>query len=137
MVLESAQILSTVVQGYDIETTYKATHVNHPCTKWAAFNTSNFNWLREHGIALADEYTLRYNKFHRVSELFWTELLAPSAMPCGALSPFAQAMPEQYKHKDAVIAYRQYYINEKAYFCKWKYREPPDWFVLKDPYHGR
>jgi len=45
------------------------------------------------------------------------------------LTPFAQAMPEQYKIKDnAVEAYRNYYLNEKKDICKWTKREKPEWF---------
>jgi hypothetical protein len=46
------------------------------------------------------------------------------------LTPFAQAMPDEYKVEgDAVQAYRNYYIGEKARFATWK--EPgltPEWF---------
>ena len=40
-------------------------------------------------------------------------------------------MPEQYKNKNAVIAYRQYYLNEKANLLKWTKRIPPEWTNLK------
>jgi hypothetical protein len=53
-------------------------------------------------------------------------------LPKGKLTEFVQAMPEQYKHENAVVAYRNYYINEKAVFAKWKATEVPEWFILKD-----
>jgi hypothetical protein len=49
------------------------------------------------------------------------------------ITPFAQAMPDQYKDENAVIAYRKYYINEKVRFAKWQYSEEPEWFRLKEP----
>jgi hypothetical protein len=45
------------------------------------------------------------------------------------LTPFAQAMPDEYKHEDAVIAYRQYYQSpEKRRLASWKKRPKPEWF---------
>lgn len=38
-----------------------------------------------------------------------------------------QAMPDQYKHDDAVVAYRKYYLGEKMTFAKWKKRNIPEW----------
>ena len=58
---------------------------------------------------------------------------APSNIPKGKLTPFAQAMPDQYKDNDPVIAYRQYYIGEKIKFAKWKNTEEPEWFSKKEP----
>ena len=33
------------------------------------------------------------------------------------LTPFALAMPDKYKQDDAVLAYRNYYKNEKSKIC--------------------
>jgi len=46
------------------------------------------------------------------------------------LTPFAQAMPDHYKVSgDAVQAYRNYYIGDKARFAKWKESSlVPEWF---------
>jgi hypothetical protein len=35
MILESAQILSTVLRLNGVDQGYKTTHANHPCTLWA------------------------------------------------------------------------------------------------------
>ena len=48
-------------------------------------------------------------------------------LPEGDLTPFYQAMPDEYKHDDPVVAYRRYYQNEKAYFAKWTSRPTPTW----------
>jgi hypothetical protein len=45
-------------------------------------------------------------------------------------------MPDQYKHEDAVVAYRQYYLGEKARFAKWKFGNVPTWFEQKNPMLG-
>ena len=51
----------------------------------------------------------------------------------GKLTPFPQAMPDQYKDSNAVIAYRKYYINEKKRFAKWKMQNIPQWFSEEMP----
>jgi hypothetical protein len=38
-------------------------------------------------------------------------------------------MPEEYKNKCAIIAYRAYYNGEKASFAKWSKRDRPAWFI--------
>lgn len=123
MVLETAQILSTVTGG-----PYKPTHQNHPCVLWAKQNRTNFNWLVRHGLALCDEYTARYKKQHKsqavINEIART--FDQTKLPVG-ISPFVQCMPDQYKHADPVVAYRQYY-HSKADFATWKYSPVPYWW---------
>jgi hypothetical protein len=48
-------------------------------------------------------------------------------LPTIGLTPFAQAMPEQYKNKCAVTAYRAYYRGEKSSFATWKKNKPLWW----------
>ena len=73
----------------------------------------------EHAIALCSEYTHRYGKIHgSQSVIEWCA--AHGGKPkTGGLTDFAQAMPDQYKQKDAVAAYRAYYLAEKLRFAKW------------------
>ena len=40
-------------------------------------------------------------------------------------------MPEEYKNKDAVIAYQTYYANDKKRFAKWKNRKTPHFMIDK------
>jgi hypothetical protein len=42
MVLESAQMLCTVLSGYGVATPYKPTHARHPCTLWAGASLANW-----------------------------------------------------------------------------------------------
>jgi len=49
-------------------------------------------------------------------------------IPSGPLTKFAQAMPDQYKNSDPVIAYQQYYMGEKRNIATWK-QNRPTWFV--------
>jgi len=38
------------------------------------------------------------------------------------MTPFAQAMPDQYRDDDAVVAYRNYYVGEKGEIAQWTRR---------------
>lgn len=122
MCLETAQILSTINGG-----PYKPTHANHPCTIWARESTGNYRWLVKHGLAIADEYTFRYGKEHKSAEvIFGTSGFIPNHNY--DLTPFAQAMPEEYRNEDAVKAYRDYYMSKRD-FCDWTKRDYPEWFL--------
>ena len=120
MVLESAQILSTIAGG-----PYRPTHSSHPCVLWAKANATNYNWLVRHALALCAEYTARYGKRHKSQAVI--EHCAPHStqLPIG-VTPFVQCMPEQYRHADPVIAYRQYYHSKQ--FAVWAYTQPPYWW---------
>lgn len=138
MVLETAQMLSTVQNAFGMETRYKPTHGKHPCTLWAMQTGGNYDWLVKHGQALSEEYTRRYRKVHACDEMLRKEL---ARNPLGDFrgdiyTSFAQAMPEQYRARSAVVAYRRYYLEEKAGFATWTNAMPPLWFTLADPYHG-
>ena len=53
-------------------------------------------------------------------------------IPEGKLTPFAQAMPDEYKNECAVTAYRDYYIHDKSRFAKWEKGTPaPDWWLME------
>lgn len=134
MALETAQLLSTVAQLRGYEAPYKMTHKNHPATQWVLQSPANWQWLIEHGNAICQEYTLRYNKVHKSSYVI-NEIEKSSNIIWGSLSDsdhhmdFVQCMPEQYKRINAVDAYRAYYIGDKSSFAKWKApRDIPAWF---------
>jgi Pyrimidine dimer DNA glycosylase len=61
MPLEIAQMLCTAINLQGNETPYKPTHKNHPCSVWLRESLSNWNWLVLHGIAVAEEYTRRFD----------------------------------------------------------------------------
>ena len=128
MVLETAQLLCSAHETAP----YKRTHYNHPCAIWTRSSMGNYDWLVRHGLALAREYTFRYNKIHKSTEVIeWAMLNKPNILDLGLL-PFAQAMPDQYKNpNDAVSAYRNYYMNEKARIATWTKTETPYWYVVE------
>ena len=131
MILETAQLLCSVFEPG--QAPYKRTHYNHPSAVWTRASRANYMWLIEHGEALCYEYTRRYKKSHKSEFVFqWcrNQPVHEILPDVGELTPFAQAMPEQYKNPDdAVAAYRAYYKGEKARFAVWTPpASPPDWW---------
>lgn len=117
MILETAQLLSTARAELGLSHPYKPNHVNHPCSIWTRASQANYAWLRRLGLALYDEYQRRYdNRVHKSGELIRSRALATplaKAFPALKRTPFAQAMPDEYRHPDAVVAYRTYYLADK------------------------
>lgn len=124
MILESAQILSTIT-GVG----YKPTHAKHPCTLWAAQSQRNAFWLHDLAVALNNQFIGRYNKksSHASMPIIRECYDKISDLPDVPMTPFAQAMPEQYKHQNPVVAYRQYYIGEKHSIASWINGKPNWW----------
>ena len=154
MIVESGQMLSTAHRVLDgIEYTelsknnrrikrwklesqsmekllYKASFVGHPCTQWVMQSDKNYLWLAKHALELCREYTRRYGKHHKADDML--SLIRyrypENIKKTNSITPFAQAMPDEYKTEDAVEAYRAYYLGEKTYFAKWQYSSTPLWF---------
>jgi hypothetical protein len=131
MILESAQILCGVQILNNKQAPYKLTHKNHPCCIWTRESLSNYEWLMTHALALCNEYTRRYHRIHKSQEvILWCSSNHPNLEDCG-LTPFAQAMPEQYKQKNVVKAYQAYYLNEKLYFARYTNCKAPRFLASK------
>jgi hypothetical protein len=68
MILESAQIMSTVQREYwnmADDDLYKSTHKNHPCVKWVSENSLHYLWLFEHFEELCKIYKEKFGKDHK------------------------------------------------------------------------
>ena len=132
MILETAQMLSTAHHVYSTpqaENLYKQAHLNHPCTKWVRESTANYRWAWRLYQELLVEFTKRRGKYHKSGELIHDLAHTPHEMPNIGQTPFAQAMPDEYKREDAVEAYRSYYRGEKAEIAEWNWGTPaPGWF---------
>ena len=129
MIVETAQMLCTAASKLGHDVPYRPTHATkHPCTLWVGESKSNWNWLVDHGIAMCEEYTRRYNRTHKtqaVIELCRDSNIGPKNDT--GLTQFRLAMPIQYKCDDPVKSYRDYYIGEKSRFAKWKTSQPAWW----------
>ena len=127
MILESAQMLCTVLSQNNINVPYKPTHIKHPCTIWAVKSVANFNWLRKLSKYLNKEYKLRYKKKVNHKSYDVIKSLPNYVINVKNLTNFVQAMPNQYKCNDPVQAYRNYYKQEKKDFATWKLDKPIWW----------
>ena len=133
MIVETAQMLCTVAHIRGHEAPYRATHRNHPCTKWVDQSKGNWDWLIEHGLEMCAEYTRRYGRTHKtLAVIEWCRDNQHIGPQLGSLTPHALAMPQQYKSNDPVKSYRAYYIGEKARIAKWKTLPPVWWEKTKD-----
>lgn len=106
---------------------YKCAHINHPCTIWMRESYDNFEWTQVYVNALNEEAQFRGYKEH-ASCIETNRMPLPERLPSLGLTPFAQAMPDDYKNPDAVEAYRTYYKHDKASIATWKVRGAPDWW---------
>lgn len=153
MILESAQLLSTAHRVLDGQMNigksksgrnakrwtlndsretilYQAGHINHPSAVWSRSNIDHYRYLYDLFIFLAEEYTYRYNKVHKCTELANALISAPYNIEIEA--PWQdppQAMPDECRQTDAVLAYRNYYLTHKKSLAKWTKRPEPDWWV--------
>jgi len=127
MIVEHAQMLSATVRlaGYDAG--YRLTHKNHPCTIWTRESQSNYNYLRDLTEALHKEWQFRFNHTRNHKSWDMIETLPDPKLEDNGLTPFAQAMPDEYRDDDAIIAYRKYYLGEKKHLFKWTKRNQPEW----------
>ena len=101
-------------------------------TIWVGDNHSNFKWALENAVYINHQYEQRFRKEHKsfavIENIYNFELDAH--LPEKSFTEPPQCMPDEYKDKDYVTAYRKYYQGAKAYFAKWqKGVFPPEWWV--------
>ena len=137
MCVEAAQMMASALRRHGATdeqmpltksgTPYKGGYAHHPCTVWAGDVRANFDWLAEHALVLCEEYTSRFGKTHACVQPIERMADMGSIIPEGDLTPFAQAMPDEYRDDDAVKAYQAYYHSKQ--FAKWEKGTPaPDWW---------
>jgi hypothetical protein len=109
---------------------YKMTHKNHPVTIWCRTSKENFEWTLNLIDCLHEEWRFRYKhtKVHKsyLMAMYLKEHI-PQDFPMTGLTPFALAMPDEYKKEDPVESYRAYYQTKQS-IATWKNRNKPEWF---------
>jgi hypothetical protein len=149
MIVEYAQLLSTahrVIDGEQHITTnangrkvvrwrlpdnrenvlYQATHPKHPSGIWVRQCDRNYNWLYQLFCSLIDEYSYRYNKTHKSSELINHLKFVPENIKSGTFSEPTPAMPDEYKVAGSSIqSYHNYYRFGKEHLARWSKRSIP------------
>ena len=162
MVVELLQQLGSAVIRHGAEPeqmplTKKGTYLrggyhNHPCTRWVGDSRGNYVWACLHAQELCREYTRRFDNKTHFCEAGIHHLRSMVGMiPEGYLTPFALAMPDEYRPvgplvahigdgdyitdvvyhatgADAVRAYRRYYHSKE--FAQWnKGTDTPSWWM--------
>lgn len=118
MILESAQLLSTAVRELGIDEGYRPTHKNHPCGVWTRKSRQNFEWLVRHGLALANEYNLRYGKHHKSVDVILKLRKYTNKFPDTGLTKFAncaanRSLKIDYTHENNTFLAYQHYLNDR------------------------
>jgi hypothetical protein len=131
MPLETAQMLCSSHHFMGGSAPYKPTHLKHPCNIWIVQSIENYRWLCELGKNLCREYTYRYNKTHACESVIDWCIENQPKLPNVPLTPFALAMPEEYKTENCIESYRAYYAGEKRHLFNWKKRNQPYWLFNK------
>lgn len=137
---ETQQVVITKEHKLVIENPvcYGVTHSSHPSAIWARETDQNYYWLLRLLAGCLLEYEHRYAKKHATDQLLSFLRRAPKNIPSGELTPFAQAMPIQFKvPNDAVAAYQAFYVGSKSRFAKWTNRSVPAWFATAITKEGR
>ena len=138
MPLETCQMLAIIYSDWyygvgklykQDGTPYRTAHGafrHHPCTQWAAANQYNLAWLIQHGLALCEEYTLRYHKIHtcqdvihQATRIYDSIFDEPVYTAYHKVARFTRAMPEDIKFDttiDTITAYKQY-LNTKPWLA--------------------
>ena len=120
-------------------TRFLPTHVNHPCSIWVRSSLDNYEWTFNYVDALNSEWAFRWRHNHNHGSYDATIALPePISLKRIGLTPYVQAVPDEYKDENPIAAYRLYYMCEKAGWAVWKRRfKPPWWDEYFADYGGR
>ena len=128
MILESCQILCTVLNEQGLDAPYRSFNPKHPSCLWAAESSANFLSLIEHCDAMISEYNERFNRLHKCAAvlqkvvMMYNKSLFDSHDP----TPLRQAMPEHFKSDNPVLSYRKYYASKPR--MRYPKDKIPSWF---------
>ena len=128
MILESCQILSTVLNEQGIDAPYRSFNPKHPSCMWAAESSDNFINLVKHCAAMIDEYRDRFNKTHKCEAVLKkiVGLYDASKFPTDKPTPLRMAMPDNFRSKNIVESYRRYYASKPR--MRYPKDKVPLWF---------
>lgn len=126
ILIETAQVLCGAFWMQRIAAPYRLSHKNHPISSWCRESLANFEWTVKYGKALGVEFQDRYGKIHKsLAVVEWCHSNKNQLIfPLLDRTPFAQAMPDEFRDKDAVTAYRNYYKFGKVHLHSWKQNRP-------------
>ena len=141
IILEAVQMLCSAKQILDPDDPendklYKIAHKNHPVSIWVRKSKKNYIWTLILVYEMHKEWRYRFghseNKYHKsflVAGQLIKRMPSDDKFECIELTPFAQAMPDEYKSDDPIESYKKYYKSpQKSHLAKWTKREKPEWF---------
>lgn len=103
------------------------TYQYHPVSRWVRRSKENYRWTADHAKELFNQYYIRYGKIHSWDEYInWFSYNIPD-VPSIGLTEFQQSVAHDCYHKNAVEAYRLYYIRHKS-FARWWHSNIPEWY---------
>lgn len=128
MILESTQILCTVLHQNGITVPYRPTHQKHPCVVWAGASLDNWIWLQALVVELNKEYQYRFDRQLPHQSSLVSKALKSPKIPSLGITERPLAMPEKYKISgDPITSYRQFYACGKKYLLNYTKRSRPEW----------
>lgn len=140
MPLECSQMLSDTMHFFGANAPMSICNINHPCTIWARQSKENINWLVQLMLELNKEWIYRYDHpegrlnagVNKVLKSEFLEVYEHFEYPQSGLTPFAQAMNDEYKCSDTsdlqniVDAYTRFYLHEKSHLFSYTKRFAPE-----------
>ena len=134
MVLETTQMLCTAYQKHykeRVSELYKPAYPNHPMTIWVGSRLNNYEWTMDLLKELLKEYTKRFKKVHKCTEIYnilkirGLNMSIIDYLQSVKFSEPPQCMPDQFQQKNYVKAYRQYYKIGKAHLHNYNRAKMP------------
>jgi hypothetical protein len=113
-------------------------HINHPCTKWLRESLDNSLWGIKYGLAVAEQFKIRYGKEHKTKRaIIWVFKHGTLPKKRG-LTSFPICVREDLKNDDVVESYRRSYAFDKVSFAAWnKGISEPYWFKPYKTLYGK
>ena len=114
MILESCQILSTVLNEQGLDAPYRSFNPKHPSCLWAAESAANFMNLALHCEAMITEYSQRFGKIHKCAAVLnkIVSMFDADLFPTTKSTPLRLAMPDKFRSDNPVVSYRKFYASK-------------------------
>jgi hypothetical protein len=143
--IEIAQILSKIHHELETGVDYCKIYKNSQVVKntlgpycWIKQSYDNYIWTSKLGLALINEYKIRYNKDTHKSEPILKYLANnPPKLPKIGITRFIGTNKYdmfQYISNDPIICGRYNYVEMKCKNDKWNIHGPPNWYIEIEKY---
>lgn len=139
MIVESAQMLSTVIRRYGVGNGihYKSAYQNHPCTLWAGETRGNFLWLCDHALAMCAIYTKTRGREHASERVIQFCYKLAHKVKAGDVTEFADCTEFKDRKDIPIIERYRLFMNLKwnerdKKNPTWRNRKVPDWYTKKE-----